>query len=130
MPLQQIVHTSTPPPITSYRDAIVPGSPHEDVRAFLDTDPIKIAGVAIFSLRRQMVADAGCFADRQEGDGHEERGDVVGPQQPLVHMRQVVQEGQQGRQQRHGLRFSVQSLKENLIGDGNESPSYHTVRYL
>ena len=62
-----------------------------------------------------MVADAGCFADRQEGDGHEERGDVVGPQQPLVHMRQVVQEGQQGRQQRHGLRFSVQSLKENLM---------------
>ena len=36
MPLQQIVHTSTPPPITSYRDAIVPGSPHEDVRAFLE----------------------------------------------------------------------------------------------
>ena len=67
-----------------------------------------------------MVADAGCFADRQEGDGHEERGDVVGPQEPLVHMRQVVQEGQQGRQERHGLMFSVQSLEEKSYGDGYE----------
>lgn len=56
------------------------------------TNPVEVAGVAVLSLRGEVVADAGRFADRQEGYRHEERGYIVGLQQPLVHLRQVVQE--------------------------------------
>lgn len=65
------------------------------------TDPVEVAGVPVLSLRLQVVADAGGLSDSHEGYSHEERGYVVGLQQPLVHLRQVVEEGQQWRQQSH-----------------------------
>lgn len=61
------------------------------------TDPVKIAGVPILSLCGQMVADAGRLADSKKCYGHEERSYIVGPQKPLVHLRQVIQESEQWR---------------------------------
>lgn len=65
------------------------------------TDPVEVAGVPVLSLRLQVVADSGGLPHSHEGYSHEEGGYIVGLQQPLVHLRQVVEEGQQWRQQRH-----------------------------
>lgn len=55
--------------------------------AMLHAHPVKVAGVAVLTLGRQVLAQTGSLSDHQEGDGHEERGDIIRFQQPFVNLR-------------------------------------------
>lgn len=58
-----------------------------------------------------MVADSRRLANSEESEGHEERCDVIGLQQPFVHLRKMVEEGQEWRQQSH---YWFQKVQQRL----------------
>lgn len=63
--------------------------------------PVKVAGVAVLPLGRQVLAQTRSLPHQQKGDGHEERRDIVRFQQPFVDLRQVVQKSTESCDQTH-----------------------------
>lgn len=80
---------------------------------FLHTDPVKVTGVAVLSLCGQVLADARRLPNSQKGYRHKKRCYIVRLQQPFVHLRQVVQECEQRRQQSH-FKQSFNKMNRNL----------------
>lgn len=56
-------------------------------RSMLHAHPVKVAGVAVLPLGRQVLTQTWSLSDYQEGDGHEERRDIVRSQKPFVNLR-------------------------------------------